>query len=54
MGREIALQHRGEDHENMVGIGETEEQQDVVKRSRMKEVCLECADSTRQKILDDA
>ena len=48
------IQHRGKDHENMVGIGETEEQQDVVKRSRMKEVCLECADSTIQKILDDA
>ena len=36
----------------MVGIGETEEQQDVVKR--MKAVCLECAGSERQNILDSA
>ena len=53
-GKRDSSQHRGKDHENMVDIGETEEQQDVVKRSRTKEVCLECADSTRQKILDDA
>ena len=49
MGKEIS-QHRGKDHENMVGIGESEEQQDVVKR--MKAVCLERVESERQKILD--
>ena len=36
----------------MVGIGGTEEQQDVVKR--MKAVCLECVDSEKQKISDSA
>ena len=35
----------------MVGTGETEEQQDVVKR--LKQVCLECGKSEGQHILDN-
>ena len=49
-GKRDSSQQRGKYHENMVDIGETEEQQDVVKR--MKAVCLECFDGDRQKILD--
>ena len=35
----------------MVGTRETEEQQDVVKR--LKQVCLECVEAERQKIVDN-
>ena len=51
-GKRESSQHGGGDHENMVGTGETEEQQDMVKR--LKAVCLECVESERQKILDSA
>ena len=51
-GKRDSSQHRGKDHEHMVDIGETEEQQDVVKR--MKAVCLGCVESGKQKILDSA
>ena len=51
-GRRDSSQHRGEDDENMVDIGETEEQQDVAKRA--KAGCPECIEREKQKVLDNA
>ena len=50
-GKRDRSQHRGKDHENMVDIGETEEQQDVVKR--VKAGCPECIEREKQKVLDN-
>ena len=44
-GKRDSSQHRGVNHENMVDSGETEEQQDVVKRHRVKTQCRECANN---------
>ena len=41
-GKRYSSQHRGKDQENMVDVGETEEQQDVVKRA--KAGCPECTE----------
>ena len=38
----------------MVDTGETEEQQDVVKKPKVRTTCTDCAGSERQKALDDA
>ena len=51
-GKRDSSQHRGKHHENMVDIGETEEQQDLVKRARPG--CLDCAERDKQKVLDDS
>ena len=41
-GKRDSSQHRGENHENMVDVGETEGTQDVVKRA--KPGCPDCAE----------
>ena len=51
-GKRERSQHRGEHHENMVDIGETEEQQDFVKRA--KAGCPDCAEHEKQKASDDS
>jgi len=51
-GKRDSSQHRGEDHENMIDTGETEEVQDVVKRA--KPGCPDCAKYNNQKIKDDS
>lgn len=51
-GKRYSSQHRGKDHENMVDVRETEEQQDVVKRA--KAGCPECIEHGKQKVLDDS
>ena len=51
-GKRDSSQHRGEDHENMIDTGETEEVQDVVKRA--KPGCPDCAEHNKQKIKDDS
>ena len=51
-GKRDSSQHRGKDHENMVDIGETEEQQDFAKRA--KPGCPDCAERDEQKVLDDS
>ena len=33
-GKRDSSQHRGENHENMIDVGETEEVQDVVRRAK--------------------
>ena len=50
-GKRDSSQHRGKFHENMVDFGETEEQQDFVKRA--KPGCPDCAEREKQKVLDD-
>ena len=51
-GKRDSFQHRGNYHENMVDIGETEEQQELVKRA--KPGCPDCAEREKQKVLDDS
>ena len=51
-GKRDSSQHRGEYHENVVDIGETEEQQDFVKRA--KAGCPDCAERENQKVLGDS
>ena len=51
-GKRYSSQHRGKYCENMVDIGETEEQQDFVKRA--KAGCSDCVVRGKQKVSDDS
>ena len=51
-GKRDSSQHRGKHHENIVDIGETEEQQDFVKRA--KAGCPYCDEHEKQKVSDDS
>jgi hypothetical protein len=51
-GKRDSSQHGGEDRENMLDTGETEEVQDVVKRA--KPGCPDCAEHNKQKIKYDS